>query len=154
MARDWATTLFRTSYNGVPFWVEADDLSGGRRLVKHQVAGSDDVRIEDFGGLPSEFSITAYTVGDAADVECLALVSALEAGGSGIMLMAADGPVVVWPERWRRNRARDRMGYFALDISVTRGSVAGGYALGIGMIASAFAAGLTAATSALGSAFR
>lgn len=153
MARDWATTLFRTSYNGVPFWVESEAAEGGRRLVIHEIAGSDQSSIEDFGAVTGQYSVTAYTVGDTADVACAALIAALSAGGSGVVVLPVDGAVNVWPQRWTRNRAKDRMGFFAIDITLVAASQPGGYALGIGMIASAFATGLSAAASTLGKAF-
>ncbi len=109
--------------------------------------------IEDFGGLPSEFSITAYTVGDAADIECLALVSALEAGGSGIMLMAADGYCYRLAGALAAQPRPRPHGLFRPRHFRNTRSVRGGYALGIGMIASAFAAGLSSAATALGKAF-
>ena len=153
MARDWATTLFPSSFAGVPFWVEADDIAGRKRLVIHDVAGSDRAAKENFGLSPDTFTITAYTVGDTADMACAALVAALKTNDSGIMIMPAEGPVVVWPEQWRRSRSRDRMGYFALDISFVGDDPAAGYSLDLSAIASAFASGLVAASAAFGSTF-
>lgn len=153
MDRDWATTLFPASYNGVPFWVEAETGEGGRRLVKHKMAGSDDIKIEDFGSEGSGFSITAYTIGDNADTASAALIAALDQGGPGVLVLPADGVKTVYPERWTRQRSRDRMGYFALEITVSVDSTGGGYALGIGMIANAFGAGIAAAAVAFGGAF-
>lgn len=151
--RDWASTLFPTSYDGVPFWVETETAEGGRRLVIHEIAGSDVAVIEDFGGSSGLYSVTAYTIGDTADIACAALIAALSAGGQGLVILPADGPVMVWPRDWRRSREKDREGHFAIEITFVAPTSLTGYALAIGMIANAFAAGLGAAASALGRAF-
>jgi prophage DNA circulation protein len=147
MSRDW-TKLLPGSYNGIPFHVDAEDLSVGRRLVIHQTAGGEVPIIEDMGRGVSTFSVTAYLTGDAADVQANALISAGGMPGPGFLTLPIDAPQLVHvPEDgFSRSRSKDRNGYVAVDMTFIAAGIVGGYVLGIGDVALAFTVGLGAAS--------
>lgn len=151
MMRDWQKTLMPGSYNGIGFHVDAEDLSGGRRLAIHQTAGGEAPIIEDMGRGVTTFSVTAYLAGNAADIQANALIAMAGKPGPGFLVLPIDAPQLVHvPEDgFRRSRSKDRNGYVAVDLSFIAAGVAGGYSLGLGDIAVAFSAGLSGASLSL-----
>lgn len=148
--RDWSK-LLDASFNGVPFRVESEDLSAGRRQAIHQVAGEQSPIIEEIGPGATTFSVTAYVVGDLADFQSHALVAALMMPGPGFLVLPIDGAlsVHVVEDGIRRNRSKDRNGYIAFDLGfIVAGSV-GGISLGLGDVSFSFSAGIGGASVAL-----
>lgn len=154
MMRDW-TKLLPASYNGVPFRVDGEELSGGRRQAIHLVAGEAPPVIEEIGPSVTNFSVTAYLVDDFADIQSHALIAALKTPGPGFLILPIDGPQLVHvPEDgFRRSRSKDRNGYIAIDMSFIAATVAGGYSLGLADVGFAFKANLGGAMVQFGGMF-
>lgn len=154
MMRDW-TKLLPASYNGIPFHVHGEELSGGRRLAIHQTAGGEAPVIEDLGRAYSSFAVTAYLAGDLADVQANALIAAAGTAGPGFLVLPIDGPQMVHvPDGgFSRARSKDRNGYVAVDLTFIPAGVAGGYSLGLGDVAFAFTAGRAGAALQFGTRF-
>ena len=74
------------SFRGVPFFVEDDARSGGRRLKIDEYPGRDDNTVQDLGRRVRTFPITVYTLGDNYLAERDALIEALEAAGPGELI--------------------------------------------------------------------
>ena len=118
--RDWLNTLWRASYKGVPFYFESDSEHGGRDPVIHRFPHRDDPFIEDLGEEPRYFEGTAYVHGDDADVQAVTLTETLAAKGPGILVVPIRGPVLVHPMPFRREHARDKLGYVAFSVKFVR----------------------------------
>jgi prophage DNA circulation protein len=118
--RDWTSTLWPSSFKGVPFWVETDDEDGGRRLVVHEFPNRDLPFVEDLGEAVRRYSVTAYLASDMADVEAAALTAVCTMRGAGPLVLPIHGPVLVKCENFKRNRSKDRNGYIALSLSFVR----------------------------------
>lgn len=78
--------LVAASFRGVPFFVEEENRSGGRRLVVHEFPFRTEPVIEDVGGAAKRYRIDGYFVGDDYLDQRDALVEALEQEGAGILV--------------------------------------------------------------------
>lgn len=114
--RDWAKTLRRASYRGVPFWVDYDDFNGGKRLARHEYAGGRVTLIEEMGLATADIEVTAYLVGDASDLESTVLGAALLAPGPGMLVLPISPAQLATAESFRRSQEKDRRGYIAMSI--------------------------------------
>lgn len=70
------------SFDGVGFFVESADRTGGRRTETHEFPARDDPYVEDLGRKARRFSITGYVIGSNYIAQRDALIRALE-GNSG-----------------------------------------------------------------------
>jgi DNA circularisation protein N-terminus len=130
--RDWPRTLRRASYKGVAFFVEADHVETGRRLVVHQFPLKDAPYIEDLGRDANKISVSAYVVSDNADGEEKALRSVCESGGAGRLVL----PMEVFAahcEKCSRDFAKDKLGFVAFKLEFVREGV-GSIALPAGFL--------------------
>jgi prophage DNA circulation protein len=146
--RDWKKTLLPASFRGVPFFVEYEDLSGGRRLAMHEYAGSEQTDVEDLGASTRTYDVTAYTLGETADLKALTLQSAVAIAGPGLLVLPMDGGFLAHVQGFRRTRQKDKAGYIAFDITFVPKAQAAGAILSIGDVTSAASTGLTAAAAA------
>lgn len=79
----WRDRMGPASFRGVPFFVEAAELSGGRRGVTHEYPGRDIPFREDLGRQARSFPVEGYVVGAEYLAARDLLLAALEAQGSG-----------------------------------------------------------------------
>lgn len=131
----------------MPFWVQSDSLSGGKRLALHEYAGGKSPKIEELGLTTSVFDVTIYLLGDLADVRAAALQAAMQADGPGLLVLPIDGAKVATMQGFRRDRDKDRAGYIAYDASFIPAASEAGSVLSIGDVAATVAAGISAAAS-------
>lgn len=148
MMRDWKTTLLPASYNGMAFWVDGEDRSGGRRLAIHETNGGETTIIEDMGAGTREISVTAYLAGDLADFQANALIAACDQAGPGLLVLPIDGMILAWPNDYRRSRSKDRHGHIAVDLGFVLEGPTMGATLSLGNIGAVFAGGVVLAASA------
>lgn len=120
VARDWLKTLWPASFKGLPFHVEADDESGGRRKAVHLSPGIDDPYIEDMGADKREFSVSAYVASDKADAHAAALIAICDEPGAGLLVLPSHGPIRVQSTTFKRSRKGDKHGYIALELNFIR----------------------------------
>jgi prophage DNA circulation protein len=82
----WKDKLQPATFRGVPFEVESDDGSFGRRTQVHEYPQRDKPYAEDLGRATRELNVTAFLVGadylDARDK----LLEALETAGPGTLV--------------------------------------------------------------------
>lgn len=145
--RNWETTLRRASYRGVAFWVDAEDFNSGKRLAIHEYAGGRQSYIEEMGLRTSSVEVTAYLVGDAADIEALGLQAACQAAGPGLMMLPIDGASLAYVEDFRRMREKDRSGYVAFGFRAIPVNNTVGASIGFGEVMLAVATGIASAAS-------
>ena len=119
-ARDWLKALRSASYKGVPFFVETDSESGGRRIVKHQFPMRDTPYLEDLGEDLREFEISAYLASDSVDSEGNALSEICATRGPGTLVLPMQGQVFVRNTSFERERSKDKHGYLAYKLKFTR----------------------------------
>ncbi len=151
--REWTKTLLSASYRGVGFYVEREDVSGGRRAAIHEFAGGEVSVIEDQGRRTRLFDVAAYVTGDAADGRAHRLAAALDTAGPGMLVLPIDPGQMVHILEWRRMRERDRNGFVAIDFRAAAALPASVSGLTIGDVGAAFSTGLALATSAFGRLF-
>jgi prophage DNA circulation protein len=145
--RNWQKTLRQASYRGAPFWVDFDNLSGGKRLALHEYAGGRTTTVEELGLVTDVFDITLYLIGDLADVQALALQTAMKAPGPGLLVLPIDGAMFATMQGFRRDRSKDRAGYIAFDASFVPASNETAAPLSIGDVTAVVAAGFAAAAA-------
>lgn len=150
--RDWLKAFRPASFRGVPFKVEVENATGGRRLSIHPIAYADQSVIEDMGRDPHRFSVTAYVVGDAADASAKALMAALAVKGTGALVLPMLGAIGARVASWSLDRQKSYAGYVGFDIEFVEeglASVPFNAMAGAGAIGGMFAAGAAAAGAAL-----
>lgn len=91
----WTDSLRAASFRGVPFEVETEGLSGGRRVGVHETPGGDLAVTEDLGRRTRAISVEAYVIGDDAAGQSIALLEALEAEGPGTLVHPIYGEIRV-----------------------------------------------------------
>ena len=120
MSRDWLSTLWLASYKGASFWVESDSEDGGRRIVVHEFPMRDDPFLEDLGEAKRDFNVTAYLASDTADNEASSLVAVCALRGPGVLVLPAQGPLMVRCLTFKRDREKDRAGKIAFSLHFVR----------------------------------
>ncbi|WLR92945.1 DNA circularization N-terminal domain-containing protein [Shinella zoogloeoides] len=151
--RDWTKTLRRASFRGVSFWVEAEDLAGGKRLARHEYAGGRTTYLEEMGLATPDFSVTAYLVGDDSDARAILLTQAAQTPGPGRLVLPMDRGQMAYVEGFRRSRSRDRAGYIAFDFTAIPLSTSGGSMLGVADMTTAVLSNLSGASAGFGGFF-
>lgn len=91
----WTDSLRAASFRGVPFEVDAETLSGGRRVAVHEIPGGDQAVTEDVGRRPRTVTVQAYCLGESAIAQSIALLQALESPGSGLLVHPLYGEIAV-----------------------------------------------------------
>lgn len=150
--RDWLKAFRPASFRGVPFKVEVENATGGRRLSIHPIAYADQSVIEDMGRDPHRFSVTAYVVGDVADASAKALMAALAVKGAGALILPMLGAIGARVASWSLDRQKTYAGYVGFDIEFVEeglASVPFNAMAGAGAIGGMFAAGASAIGAAL-----
>ena len=114
MARDWLSTLWPASFNGIPFYVERHAETGGRRVKAHQFPGSDTPFIEDLGRLAKKFMGAIYLASDSADLMSTVLMAAFDGDAQpGVLVLPTQGQLLVNCGPCVREASKDRLGYIA-----------------------------------------
>lgn len=150
--RDWLKAFRPASFRGVPFKVDVENASGGRRLSIHPIAYADTSVIEDMGRDPHRYSVTAYVVGDRADGAALALAAALATKGAGTLVLPMQGALAARVVTWSWSRYKDYAGHVGIDIEFVEEGLAGVPFVamaGAGALAALFSDGAAAIGAAL-----
>jgi prophage DNA circulation protein len=119
VCRDWSTTLRRASYRGVAFFVEADTIDTGRRLVVHEFPHKDAPYIEDLGRKANSIQVTAYLVGDNIEQLIRGLQAACDAGGPAVLNLPMER-LTAHCEDCRRDYSKDKLGHVAFALKFWR----------------------------------
>lgn len=82
----WLESLIPASFDGVPFYVEAHDSTGGRRIAATTAPYREAPWVEDLGREPTAFNLSGFLVGDDYQVDRDRLRRAL------------DSPPPNWPD--------------------------------------------------------
>lgn len=87
--------LLPSFYRGIPFDIADTTSEMGRRVVEYLFPGIDPAAYDDFGLAPNVISITGLIVGDDYQARALALQSAFERAGPGLLIHPWLGPMQV-----------------------------------------------------------
>nr|DAO40637.1 MAG TPA: DNA circularization protein [Caudoviricetes sp.] len=82
----WSARLRDASFRGVPFSVEDDESSFGRRVQVHEYPNRDKPFTEDLGRATRRISINAYLIGDGYADQRDKLIAAIETAGPGTLV--------------------------------------------------------------------
>lgn len=113
--RNWAKTLRRASFRGVPFHVDDEEVRNFLRQAVHEVPNGM-WRLERLGRGPTELSLTGFVASRTADVEGDAVAATFRDDKPGMLVMPMVGPVKARPLSCFRARSSRREGYVALDM--------------------------------------
>lgn len=120
----WKERLQPASFRGVPFHVESDDRSGGRRLQVHEYPQRDEPYAEDIGRAAREISLTAFVIGPEYMAARDRLLTALEAEGPATLVHPWYGAMLMAVKEYRVAHTRDEGGMCRFQITlVEAGSV-------------------------------
>jgi len=91
----WRDKLRPASFRGVPFHVEGDDMTVGRRTETYEYPQRDKPFVQDFGRMAREMSFPAFVIGDDYMTRRDALIAAIEQKGPGALVHPQYGTVSV-----------------------------------------------------------
>lgn len=91
----WIDNLLPAFFRGVPFYMEHDDLTVGRRVQLHEYPQRDKPYAEDLGRAARKLAITGYVIGPGYMTLRDLLLGALEAPGPGCLVHPHYGPMMV-----------------------------------------------------------
>lgn len=83
----WRARLKPASFRGVAFFVDQDELEGGRRAVTHEFPGRDMPFTEDLGRKAAPCTVEGYVVGADYMTARDALIAACNAAGPGALIV-------------------------------------------------------------------
>lgn len=95
---DWKNRVHPASFRGVPFQVEGDEGTFGRRVQTHEYPNRDKPYTEDLGRATRRFQIRAYLVGDDYLTQRDRLIVAIETPGPGTLVYPYYGELSVCME--------------------------------------------------------
>lgn len=112
----WKDQLRPASFRDVPFQVEADDMTAGRRVQVFEYPQRDKPFTEDLGRAAREINITAYVIGPDYLSARDALLQAIESPGPGTLVHPWYGTlqVVARPGRVTHSQQEGGMCRFSL----------------------------------------
>ena len=97
---DWQNTQWEASFKDVPFAVDNDTRSGGRRIHVHEFPNKEDWANEDIGRLRQTITVDGYVFGDKSDqwaemlfAACTSPLSAKSTTGAGILYLPMRVPL-------------------------------------------------------------
>lgn len=106
----WKDKLRPASFRDVPFQVESDDLSAGRRVQIFEYPQRDKPFAEDLGRSAREINITGYVIGADYMAGRDALLAALEESGAGTLVHPWYGSMQVIAKPARVTHSQDEGG--------------------------------------------
>ncbi|HGJ5880535.1 MAG TPA: DNA circularization protein [Arsenophonus nasoniae] len=95
MYNNWKDRLQQASFRGVPFQVENDEGTFGRRVQVHEYPNRDKPYTEDLGRATRRFTINAYLIGDDFFEARDRLIVAIDTAGVGTLVHPYYGEIKV-----------------------------------------------------------
>lgn len=115
--QSWRTNLRPASFRGVGFFVDAADMTGGRRVELHEYPQRDKPYAEDLGRKARMVSVQAWLIGDDYAAKRDQLLAKLEEAGIGELVHPWLGSLQVSPGEYSysESQAEGRMCRFSLQ---------------------------------------
>ena len=111
--------LLPASYKGVPFWVESDKITFGRRITTHEYPMRPTPFNEDMGQKAVKMTITGYVVGEFAKEKKDAVVAACRARGNGLLQMPGEDAQLAVCDTLSVDRTYEKQGFYKLEFAFT-----------------------------------
>lgn len=108
------------SFRGIPFLVNAETKTGGKKTVTHEYVGSNKRFTEELGLLPPSFAIEAIIHGNESISRRFLLEDALDEPGLGTLVHPIYGSVEVKSTTYSVNSNQTRIGEFRFSINFER----------------------------------
>lgn len=105
------------SFRGFPFHAEDESGEGGRRGPLHEYPDRDLPYFEDMGRAADQFGISAYFVGDTADLQARLFEAVLRKAGPGLLIHPTRGRQTVICRHWRRRTARGKANWVEFGLT-------------------------------------
>lgn len=105
------------SFRGVGFFVDSDELSGGRRIQTHEYPQRDRPYTEDLGRKARQVSFTAFLIGPDCATQRDRLLTALEGSGAGQLVHPHWGSLTVNVSEYRVSHADSEHGIARFQLS-------------------------------------
>lgn len=117
----WRQRVQKASFRGVPFFVESDDFSGGRKGPVHEFPGRDVPFREDLGRKARTFSVEGHVIGEDYFNQRDALIDALEAPGPATLVHPYYGRkyVAVTDFKFRTSSSEGGVVRFSIEFAET-----------------------------------
>lgn len=116
--------LHPASFNDVPFLIEVETKTGGKKTVTHEFINSDKRYTEELGKLPPKFSIEAIIHGDGAIQNRLNLEKELEKEGQGFLVHPVYGGGFVAATTYTVSSNQTKVGEFRFSINFEKSAAA------------------------------
>jgi len=113
----WKEQLQAASFRGVPFLVDGDSMSGGRRGPTHEYPYKDEPDNEDMGLKARQYKFSAYVIGQDYMGKRDALIAALEKKGVGVLIHPQYGSVNVALKSYSAKHQTDKSGEALFDLN-------------------------------------
>lgn len=105
------------SFRGVPFLVEFETKTGGKKIVSHEFVNSDERFVEELGELPPSFTVDAIIHGEDAINERLNLERVLREPGLGELVHPVYGTLQVKSTTYSVTSRQTAIGEFRFSIN-------------------------------------
>lgn len=122
--RDWQLFQWEASFKDVPFAVDSDVRTGGRRVQVHEYPSRETWDNEDLGRLRQQVNVEGYVFGDSSDLwaeqlfaACTDPLSEKSTSGAGILYLPLRVPLWAVCMSVESTWTADRMG--RIDFSMT-----------------------------------
>ena len=122
----WRDDLRPASFRGVPFKLEANSRTNGRRGFTYEFAKGDRSLDEDLGKRVTRVTVSAYVIGEDYDRQADALEAALNREGGGTLVLPTLGCMFMRCEFGPRAERKEAGGiaYFEMAFVDASGSTA------------------------------
>lgn len=91
----WKSRLQPASFRGVPFSIESDEGTFGRRVQTHEYPNRDKPYTEDLGRATRRFTVSAYLIGDDYIDQRDRLIAAVDTPGPGTLVHPYYGEMAI-----------------------------------------------------------
>lgn len=127
--RNWPKTVSGSSFRGVAFELDRQDVDDvGRYVAHHPFAKAEDHATEDMGRKANKFKLTAYLTGDNADARMSALVAACSTPGTGMLILPMWPGVTVRCSNCSTSVEKTKQGFVAVALEfIEAGASSGGF---------------------------
>ncbi|HWJ72596.1 MAG TPA: DNA circularization N-terminal domain-containing protein [Kaistia sp.] len=112
----WRDRLRPAFFRGVPFHVDEDEINGGRRVVPHEYPKRNTGYSEDMGRRLRAYRVRGYLIGADYDLVARLMLAALEADGSGLLVLPLVGEDTVLAVNFSYVETREEGGYGTFDM--------------------------------------
>ncbi|HEV7286025.1 MAG TPA: DNA circularization N-terminal domain-containing protein, partial [Kaistia sp.] len=113
----WRDQLRPASFRGVPFHVDDDDLSAGRRVQIHEYPQRDKPYAEDLGRATRRITVVGYLIGPDYMAARDRLLAAVEEAGPGELVHPQFGALQVVVEEFRTTHSSREGGMARISIT-------------------------------------